>query len=135
MSKKSSEEPSSASQPEKKPRETVAELRQRMQQAKKAAANKEPESDIQIFVSNKAVTTEEAPTDHVIDNSNSCNIVSSSGISLNGSDNQQSSQRKQWEINEVKMDVQYITSIKSLTIGVPYFIYSITENIGRIKHR
>ena len=104
MSKKaSSEEPSTVSKPEKKPRETVAELRQRMQQAKKAAAvNDEAESNIQIFVSGSAVATEEATADQVTDDNRLCNVVSSSGIPLNGGDNQQASQRKQWEINEVK---------------------------------
>ena len=101
VSKKAHEETSSAPKPEKKPRETVAELRQRMQQAKKAAASKEVESDIQIFVPTKATPTEEAAADHVTDDINSCNVVSSSGMSLNDLDTQQSSQRKQWEINEV----------------------------------
>ena len=102
LSKKAHEEAASASKPEKKPRETVAELRQRMQQAKKAAANKEAESDIQIFVSTNATPTEdERAKDHVTEDISSCNIVSSSGMSLNESDVQQSSQRKQWEISEV----------------------------------
>lgn len=100
LPKKSSEVTSSPKE-EKRPRETVAELRQRMLQAKKTTANKEVESDVQIFVSTNATPTDEATADHVIDDSNSCNIVSSSGISLNGPDNQQNSQRKQWEINEV----------------------------------
>ena len=102
VSKKADEESPSVSKPEKKPRETVAELRQRMQQAKKAAANKEVESDIQIFVPTKAAPTEEAAADHLNDDINSCNVVSSSGMSLNDWDTQQNSQRKQWEINEVR---------------------------------
>lgn len=102
LSKKSSEEAASPSKPEKKPRETVAELRQRMQQAKRAVANKEAEDEIQIFVpTTKPTPTDEAAADHVINDRNSCNVVSSSGISLDDSENQQSSQRKQWEINEV----------------------------------
>ena len=101
LSKKSPEEVSSSSKAEKKPRETVAELRQRMQQAKKAAANKETESDVQIFVSTKLTPGDETAADHMTDESNSCNVVSSSGMLLDGSDSQQSLQRKQWEINEV----------------------------------
>ena len=100
LSKKAHEESSSASKPEKKPRETIAELRQRMQQAKKAAADKETESDIQIFVPTKVTPTEPA-ADHVADDINSCNVVSSSWTSINDSDVQQISQRRQWEINEV----------------------------------
>jgi len=73
-----------------------------MQQAKKAAANKETEDEIQIFVPTvKPMPTDDATTGHVIDDSSSCSVVSSSGISLDGLENQQSSQRKQWEINEV----------------------------------
>ena len=102
LSKKAHEEASSASKPEKKPRETIAELRQRMQQAKKtAAANKDAESDIQIFVPTKATPTEEATADHVTEDINSSDVVTSSGLSLNESDVQLNSQRKQWEINEV----------------------------------
>ena len=85
-----------------KPRETVAELQQRMQQAKKAAANKEAEDEIQIFVPTaKPTPKDDVTADHVINDSSSCSVVSSSGISLDGLENQQSSQRKQWEINEV----------------------------------
>lgn len=102
LSKKAHEEASSASKPEKKPRETIAELRQRMQQAKKAATpNKDPESDIQIFVPTKATPTDEAAADHVIEDINSSDVVTSSGVSLNESDIQLSAQRKQWEISEV----------------------------------
>ena len=102
LSKKAHEEASGASKPEKKPRETIAELRQRMQQAKKTAvANKDAESDIQIFVPTKATPTEVA-VDHVTEDVNSSDVVTSSGLSLNESDIQLSSQRKQWEINEVK---------------------------------
>ena len=102
LSKKAHEEASSASKPEKKPRETIAELRQRMQQAKKAAtANKDAESDIQIFIPTKVTPTEEPTADHVTEDINSSDVVTSSGVSLNESDVQLSSQRRQWEINEV----------------------------------
>ena len=55
-----------------------------------------------FFISGNTVATEEATVDRVTDDNSSSNVVSSSGIPLNGSDNQQTSQRKQWEINEVK---------------------------------
>lgn len=104
---KKTPEVSSTSKPEKKPRETVAELRQRMQQTKKAAANQEGESDIQIFVSSKPPPAEEAVAD------DDSNVVSSSIVSFNDSESQQSSQRrKQWEVNEVKhIYINYLAKI------------------------
>jgi len=88
---------------QKRPRETISELRQRMQQAKKAAqeANKDGESDIQIFVSASTPHLDQ-DDDQVIDDEGSNEVTSSSAspIDLSG---QSGSHRKQWETKDVCM--------------------------------
>jgi len=92
---------------QKRPRETISELRQRMQQAKKAAAqeaNKDGESDIQIFVSASTPNVDhqdELHVNQVIDDEGSSNEVTSSSTSLIDVSNQSGSQRKQWGTKDV----------------------------------
>ena len=91
---------------QKRPRETISELRQRMQQAKKAAqeANKDGESDVKIFVSASTPNLDhqdELHVDQVIDDEGSSNEVTSSGVSPNDVSNQSGAQRKQWGMKDV----------------------------------
>ena len=86
---------------QKRPRETISELRQRMQQAKKAAqeANKDGESDIQIFVSSSTPHLDQ-DEDQVIDDEGSNEVTSSSASPIDLS-SQSGSHRKQWGTKDV----------------------------------
>lgn len=105
--KQTKDEPANTPKPvQKRPRETISELRQRMQQAKKAAqeANKDGESEIQIFVSPSASNLDhqdELHVDQVIDDEGSSDEVTSSGTFPNDLWNQSVSQRKQWGMKDV----------------------------------
>ncbi|XP_065920916.1 centrosomal protein of 170 kDa-like isoform X2 [Dysidea avara] len=108
---------------QKRPRETISELRQRMQQAKKAAqeANKDGESDVKIFVSASTPNLDhqdELHVDQVIDDEGSSNEVTSSGVSPNDVSNQSGAQRKQWGMKDTSCSMDHLTlaSLQALSL-------------------